>query len=306
MEASERWTAELKQWKESLPAFLEPTKVDPSMLVPIFQRQSTVLRLAYAHALILANRPSLLSSFADLSRWQGIPLGEPTGSLKECIDAALMVVVIVNGLIEAGQMPKAFWFTHYISFCAISALYVYTIQQCLPHQTANLGSSNHESNPTDTRYFEAATRCQKRIEDTTTMTSPFRRYNIILDELKKEVVHHLSTGTTRPHQEPGNTTNKQLPHSRIFDSLGGTPSITPTNLIDSVSFNFPLEQAPQPQPFPNPQLQPQISLNHAIEMRPDFGPTTSPPLDDSMMMDLGVFGLQGELMGWSEFDSCVS
>lgn len=53
MASAERWTRELKQWKKSLPAFLEPTKVDPSMLVPIFQRQSTVLSLAYAHALVM-------------------------------------------------------------------------------------------------------------------------------------------------------------------------------------------------------------------------------------------------------------
>ncbi len=69
-ESAERWTGELKTWKESLPAFLEPAKVDPSVLIPIFHRQSTVLRLPYAHALILANRSSLLNNFGELSRRQ--------------------------------------------------------------------------------------------------------------------------------------------------------------------------------------------------------------------------------------------
>jgi hypothetical protein len=92
-------TAELKAWKESLPPFLEPEKVDPTMLIAIFQRQSTVLRLAYLNALILANRPSLLSNFADLTRSQNPPSGELESSLKECIDAASAVVETVNGFI---------------------------------------------------------------------------------------------------------------------------------------------------------------------------------------------------------------
>jgi hypothetical protein len=100
MKSAEGWTAELKAWKQSLPAFLEPTNVDPSILVPIFQRQSTVLRLA--------NRPSLLSNFGDLSRRQGLPQKESEGSLKECIDAAIVVVDTVNSFIEEGEMCKAF------------------------------------------------------------------------------------------------------------------------------------------------------------------------------------------------------
>lgn len=298
MESAERWTSELRQWKESLPAFLEPSKVEPSMLVPIFQRQSTVLTLAYAHALILANRSALLSSFAELNRSQGIPVGEPTGSLKECIDAALVVVVTVNGLIEARQMRKAFWFTHYISFCAISALYVYTIQQCLPNQATNLDLPNHPAGPTSTRIFEAAVKCQKRIEDTTTMTSPFRRYNIILDELKKEVIHRLEQGRTHTRQDPTTLMNGH----RVMDSSGAAPLTTPTNPIVSVPSNFDMEQSIQQ--YQNTRLPPHLELNNLIDMQQTFG-SSSTSLDNSMMMDLGIFGIQGELMGWSEFDSCV-
>ena len=129
METAQNITAELKAWKESLPPFLEPDKVDPTMLIPIFQRQSTVLRLAYLNALILVNRPSLLSNFADLNRSQNPPSGKLEPSLKECIDAASAVVETVNGFIEQSRMRKPFWFTHYISFCAISTLYVYAIQR---------------------------------------------------------------------------------------------------------------------------------------------------------------------------------
>lgn len=213
-----------------------------------------------------------------------------------------MVVVTVNGLIEIGALRKAFWFTHYISFCAISALYVYTIQQCLPHQTSDLGTTRDRRSPVDTHLFEAATKCQKRIEDTTTTTSPFRRYNIILDELNKEVLQRLRSEQSPPSQEVTNATNGQS-HSRVMDSSGGTPLTTPINSIHPVPFNFTLEQ-----PFPHyqnkNQLHAQTATNNATNLQSVYAPSSI--IDDSMMMDLGAFGIPGELMGWSEFDSCVS
>lgn len=221
IEHAERHTAELKEWKASLPAFLDASQVDPSILIPTFQRQSTVLRLAYAHALILANRQALLSNFANLNRRQDASSGELEGGLKECIDAAFLVVDTVNNFLEQGKMYKTFWFTHYVSFCAISSIYVYVIQQ----SSSSLHATENSGRARLVNAFEAAQRCQQGIADTTAKTSPFRRYNIILDELKTEVMYHLgklpvhSAITTRLSSVV-NTTENMRHHDVDFGQYG--------------------------------------------------------------------------------------
>ncbi|KAH6721479.1 fungal-specific transcription factor domain-containing protein [Leptodontidium sp. MPI-SDFR-AT-0119] len=302
--SAERWTAELKTWKESLPAFLDPSKVDPSMLISIFQRQSTVLRLAYAHALILANRPSLLSNFADLAKRTERLTGEPSRSVRECINAAMIVVDTVTGLVEEKKMRQSFWFSHYISFCAISALYVFTIQQCLPSP-----QPAYHAQP-DTHVFEAAKKCQESLEATTTKASPFRKYNIILDELKKEVLQHLS-----PQQ-------CQQPETARFDApVGERPanvessepmnrsiSITPTAQGTSANnLAFYSGQVPSTAVATATDTSQHLSLN---PLQSQYYTSSQLTMDGDQAYDIaleteGFLGLQGGTMGWSEFDSCA-
>jgi len=305
MQTAQQITAELKAWKESLPPFLEPDKVDPTMLISIFQRQSTVLRLAYLNALILANRPSLLSNFADLNRTQNPPSGELESSLKECIDAASAVVEIVNGFIDQSRMRKPFWFIHYISFCAISTLYVYTIQQSQPGEQierSNTGGNIH------LQHFEAAERCQRNIYATTAPSSPFRRYNIILDELKREVLLRLGKATPPANTsftKQGVLVQEQPDSSRLpylMDSSGGTPNRTPvSNALYCTDFGVMDQLVGQDN---------QMMLQHEYgqgNLPGDFrmSTATTQSFDDSML-DLGLFGPQCELVGWAELDSCVS
>ena len=78
----------------------------------LFERQSTVLRLAYAHALILVHRPFLLSNFEDLTRQDSSPRNADTDTEKnvqECLKAATTIISIMNGLCQGGQMFRAFW-----------------------------------------------------------------------------------------------------------------------------------------------------------------------------------------------------
>lgn len=297
IDSARKWTIELKQWKESLPPFLNPAKVDPSMLVPIFQRQSTVLRLAYAHAMILANRPSLLSKFADLQRVQELASGESTGSLKECIDAALEVVVTVNTLIQAEQMRKAFWFTHYISFCAISAMYVYTIQRCLSQG----GNTSPEPSNTTARYFDAAAKCQESIEKTTTTTSPFHRYNLILAELKKEVTYHLNAAD-QPITAP--TTHSWRAAALINNSrqIANNETVA-SSAVTTTNRGQPFPPLPQQQ---DPDHQSQAQQFNPRDPSSFDDDACGPAFGDNLLLDLNAFGQQGELMGWSDFDSCVS
>jgi len=305
METAQKITCELKAWKESLPPFLEPDKVDPTMLIPLFQRQSTVLRLAYLNALILANRPSLLNNFADLNRSQNPPSGELESSLKECIDAASAVVETVNGFIEQSRMRKPFWFTHYISFCAISTLYVYTIQQNNPGE--QLGRSS-EGGAAHLQLFEAAERCQKNIYATTAPSSPFRRYNIILDELKREVLLRLgkTTSPTDPrvnHRE--GLIREQVQPSRpphLTNSSGAPRNRMPINnatySMDFGALDQLIEQDDQTMVPP--------TFNHG-SIPGDFRMFNAPTqMFDNSLLDVGLFGPEDELVGWAELDSCVS
>lgn len=285
----------MKAWKQSLPAFLEPEKVDPSMLIQIYQRQSTVLRLAYLHALILANRPSLLNNFADLSRPQSLATGESEACLKECIDAATQVIEMVNDFVDESRMRKPFWFTHYISFCAISALYVYTIQR---------SSSSHGLPMVSfTQLFKAAERCQRKIYDTTATRSPFRRYNIILDELKCEVLIHLNRipavqndALTSEISSMNEEQRSQAIASQIIESSNHTPPQT-TSIIAG-----PYTSYQNLQPL-NTEGNDSLSL-HTYAQGTAFTDDTTQQLYPNTVIDYGIFGQQD--LGWAEFDSCVS
>jgi hypothetical protein len=100
---------ELVHWREGIAQFLD---VESSLLNPLFQRQSNVLRLAYAHALLLIHRPFLLSNFENLTRQDSNSKINDVGaevSVKECLKAAMNIVGIVNEICEVGQMFRAFW-----------------------------------------------------------------------------------------------------------------------------------------------------------------------------------------------------
>jgi Fungal specific transcription factor domain len=302
METAQKITAELKIWKKSLPPFLEPDKVDPTVLIPIFQRQSTVLRLAYLNALILANRPSLLSNFADLNRSQNPPSGELNSTLKECIDAASAVVEIVNGFIEQSRMRKPFWFTHYISFCAISTLYVYAIQQSQPGEQPkrfNNATSRH------LQHFEAAEICQQNIYATTAPSSPFRRYNIILDELKKEVLLRLGRATPPSNNSLGKLATMVHEPPRLPCLMDSSSGASSRAFMNSVAYPVDFGEMGQLIEQENQGL---MLQNYSQGIVPgDFRmANTATQSYDESMLDLGLLGPQDELVGWAELDSCVS
>jgi hypothetical protein len=100
---------ELIRWREGIAHFLD---VEASLLNELFQRQNNVLRLAYAHALLLVHRPFLLSNFENLTRRDSNHKVNDAGTeanVGECLAAAMSIVAIVNDICEGGQMFRAFW-----------------------------------------------------------------------------------------------------------------------------------------------------------------------------------------------------
>ena len=101
--------SELIQWRGGIAHFLD---VEASLLNELFQRQSNVLRLAYAHALLLVHRPFLLSNFENLTRCDSNPKlndAEVEANVRECLVAAMSIVSIVNDICESGHMYRAFF-----------------------------------------------------------------------------------------------------------------------------------------------------------------------------------------------------
>lgn len=105
----------------------------------------------------------------------------PDGGVKEiiqyCISAASTALELVDSMASDGTLFHAFWWTHYVSFCALAVVYVWQIQQKAPFEG---------------RLFELAERCMIHLAHATDSNSPSRRYSIILQELREEANQHAS------------------------------------------------------------------------------------------------------------------
>ncbi|GJC78670.1 activator of stress genes 1 [Colletotrichum liriopes] len=179
--AAHRYGQALHQWRESLPHHLGTVR--PMSLIPSFRRQNTALKLAYCHAIMHANRPFLLGTGASKSN-QRSALED---SVDECINAAKVALETVDGMASDGTLFHAFWWTPYVTFCALAVVYVWEIQR---------GRKDGENG-----LFELADRCQNHLTEATAAESPGRRYSVILEELRQEAKHH-SVGLSARDQRP--------------------------------------------------------------------------------------------------------
>ena len=169
--ASHRLGAELRQWKVSLPPFLGA--INPSSLIPSFRRQATALKLSYCHAVILTHRPFLLK---NTTRKNDESRSLAREGLSQCISAAHSVLEVVDRMAREGRLFHAFWWTHYVCFCALVVVYVWAIQE------------SDDSTTLDERrtILDQAERCLQHLAQATASNSPSRKYSIILQELRAE------------------------------------------------------------------------------------------------------------------------
>ncbi|RNJ53919.1 hypothetical protein D7B24_001221 [Verticillium nonalfalfae] len=169
--AAHRLSKEVHEWKESLPPYLG--SIHPSMLVPSFRRKSIVLKLGYSHAIMHANRLFLLATVYPESETQ----------IAECLGAARSVFETVDGLAAEGPIFHAFWWTQYVTFCALVISYVWDIQ--LKRRGVVLVGKEQAKH---TRLIELARRCQTHLAKATATNSPSRRYAVILEEFRSEAM----------------------------------------------------------------------------------------------------------------------
>lgn len=168
-----RSKSEICEWKAQLPPFLGT--INPSSLAPRFRRQAITLRLAYSHAVIHATRPFLLGTIGGDGESSDI-INE---QISECISSAKLVLETVDTMASDDPLFHAFWWTHFVTFCALAVVYVWEIQRHLSDLTL-YNQEYHEG------LFELAERCQTHLAEATASNSPGRRYSVILKELQAE------------------------------------------------------------------------------------------------------------------------
>lgn len=166
----------IDEWHSAVPAFLSTVK--PSTLVRSFRRQAVALRLAHCHAVMHLFRPLLLGHPLRSQRPTDRSLVDD--GLRRCIFAAQSALELVDDLAHEGPTFHAFWWTHYVTFCALAIVYVWKLQ------SRRSGFAGKAALDDDAGLLVLAERCQQHLASATASNSPSRRYSIILEELRNE------------------------------------------------------------------------------------------------------------------------
>ncbi|KPM41888.1 hypothetical protein AK830_g4644 [Neonectria ditissima] len=162
--AAHKLNQRIHDWHASLPLHLG--SIRPSMLITSYRRQATVLKLAHSHAIMHANRLFLLGTSTVTYEAQ----------ITECMGAAQAVLETVDYMAQEGPIFHAFWWTHYVAFCALIVTHVWEIQQ--RRAGRQIGRQNRA------KLTELAERCQSHLARATASNSPSRRYAVILEEFR--------------------------------------------------------------------------------------------------------------------------
>ncbi|EMD63810.1 hypothetical protein COCSADRAFT_161189 [Bipolaris sorokiniana ND90Pr] len=256
IELSAKYTADLHAWRNSLSGFLAGSSpqggIESQSLIPIFQRQRSVLNLAYHHAILLIHRPFLLRDFASLTHmpthpnWGTNPnkTYDTTPNIIACLEAAMAITRVVNDVFTSSNLFRSFWFTQYYAFCAVVVLYIHRIQQ-------GLGVKN---NVQSEGYYEKGVACQKQLETVRDTDCLARRYCLVLEELRVEA-ERQSTRLLSPVEAAGAQGTDEVPSSST-----NLDTERPTLL-------------PQPMPQPDAANQSSIpGLQDTLYNPPVFGP----------------------------------
>ncbi|KAL3467931.1 fungal-specific transcription factor domain-containing protein [Aspergillus heterothallicus] len=285
---------DLSDWRAELAWFLDADVLSAALIMPIFQRQRNVLNLTYWHSIILTHRPFVLSNFARLSQQQGSHRAQTEESVKQCLNAAMKTVHIIDEITQNRQLFRALWITSYFAFSATIMLYIYVIQ--------------NRTRPAEvyTSYFSAATRCQSHLSAIAEKGSLSERYCLVLEELRVEATRQtksaptITTSSTHTSSAPPAPPH---PHSH--------PHAHQTPLSQSHS-------QPQNQPYLTQLSHPTAQIPPLLHTSPNNSSYTDSPLNsdsaaaaalDFHQSDM-VAGLVGfsdaDCAGWGQFTSMVS
>jgi hypothetical protein len=223
------WMEKINEWHSSLPAHLG--SVRPSMLIPSYKRQAIAMTLAHSHAIMHANRLFLL----------GRSFQSNDAKVETCLAAAKRVLETVDAVAKEGPIFHAFWWTHYVTFCALVVTYVWEIQK--------KRLENAENDQERGQLLKLAELCQQYLAKATASNSPSRRYAVILEEFKNAAQNtpRGSPGTTsgtcsrfaqpevqtRPGEYMGLTSHLSIAASDQDASINSYPSLSDPHVLDT-------------------------------------------------------------------------
>ncbi|KAI4756150.1 hypothetical protein E4T52_09029 [Aureobasidium sp. EXF-3400] len=169
---AQRLGLEVEQWQKQLPLFLSGG-IHPSSLVPIFRRQLTVLQIGCAHAVMIITRPLLSGQQTEPALMQP--------HIEKCLSAAKFVLDSVLDLAIDNNLIPAFWNTQYVTFNALTIVYVWIMQR--KQGRLSVVSTQYD----EASMFELAKSVQAHLARATNTNAPSLRYSIILEELQQEL-----------------------------------------------------------------------------------------------------------------------
>ncbi|KAL7808402.1 fungal-specific transcription factor domain-containing protein [Trichoderma gracile] len=195
--AAKGLTQRIHDWHQSLPAHLGA--VHPSILIPSYRRPALALGLAHSHAIMHVNRLFLMRT----------PASAYVTQVSDCITAAQDVLESVDTMARESPIFHAFWWTHYVAFCALVVTYVWVMQQRRMGATDDPGYRE--------RLMQLAESCHGHLARATASNSPSRRYAVILQGFKAAAMAQSTTQLSRSHCT---ASNEHQDHHSI-----GTPMI---------------------------------------------------------------------------------
>lgn len=199
MVAARKLMKQIDNWHQNLPAHLGAVR--PSMLILCYRRQATVVKLAHSHAVMHASRPFLLDSSNSNEK-----------HVRDCVAAARAALEIIDHMGNEGSLYHAFWWTHYVAFCALLVAYVWEIQM-------RRARKDMDRRPRDA-LIALAERCYRHLGKATDSNSPSRQYAVILEEFRNVVLGqpaqtYNAPTATAPDVMGGRTDRQPLPQSEI-------------------------------------------------------------------------------------------
>jgi hypothetical protein len=217
---AQRLGLEVEQWQKQLPLFLSGG-IHPSSLVPIFRRQLTVLQIGCAHAIMIITRPLLSGQQTEPALMQP--------HIEKCLSAAKFVLDSVLDLAVDNNLIPAFWNTQYVTFNALTIIYVWIMQR--KQGRLSIVSTQYD----ELSMFELAKSVQAHLARATNANAPSLRYSIILEELQQElqcILNRPEIGHTRAAVE-GFAENHGQPDSADL--------ALDTRQWDGLDMDFPLD-----------------------------------------------------------------
>ncbi|KAF2478204.1 uncharacterized protein BDR25DRAFT_330733 [Lindgomyces ingoldianus] len=268
IELATKYSKDLREWRANLTRFLDADGVDTSLLIPLYQRQRNVLNLAYHHAILLVQRPFLLSNFASLAYYDHRPGSmnniDTTQNIAECLEAAMAMVRIVDELFQGNQIFRAFWFTQYYAFCAVVVIYIYRIQQHFVEPGKCEG------------YFAAGQRCQAQLSSISETDCLSKRYCLVLEELRLE-----ATRQTNQQNRP---------------ALAGSPAAQSDQLsLPTVSAGMPISSST-----------PKSDASAGFAATFSYGGNIPPTPESAVFNMIPTSSIMADLTSWGQFDSLVT